>query len=205
LIVSVPDSAQKLFPGVVFSGDRSSNKVYLTFDDGPIPEVTLPILDILKQQKALATFFEVGENVYQHPDIHQRILDEGHMVANHTFNHLSGWKSTSKKYLENIEKANELIQSNYFRPPYGRISPKQLRCVKDAGYEVIYWDILSKDYNKSVSPEECLNNVSSNLQSGSIILMHDSLKAKKNVLTVLPKLLEIIKTKGLEFARVDQL
>ena len=127
------------------------------------------------------------------------------MVANHTFNHLSGWKSTSKKYLENIEKANELIQSNYFRPPYGRISPKQLRCVKDAGYEVIYWDILSKDYNKSVSPEECLNNVASNLQSGSIILMHDSLKAKKNVLTVLPKLLEIIKTKGLEFARVDQL
>tara|TARA_B100000795_G_scaffold34831_1_gene22983 strand:+ start:27536 stop:28153 length:618 start_codon:yes stop_codon:yes gene_type:complete len=205
LIVSLPDSAQKLFPGVVFSGDRTINKVYLTFDDGPIPEVTLPILDLLKKHKAVATFFEVGENVLKNPTVHQRILDEGHMVANHTYNHLSGWKTKSKEYLSNIETANGLIKSAYFRPPYGRMTPKQFKRLKVAGYKVVYWDILSKDYDKTVTPEECLDNVVNNLQKGSIILMHDSLKAEKNVLMALPKVLETIKQKGFEFGRIDEI
>ena len=205
MIVSLPDSAQKLFPGVVFSGERTINKVYLTFDDGPIPEVTLPILELLKEHKAIATFFEVGENVFKYPEVHDRILKEGHQVANHTFNHLSGWKTKSKEYLENVEKANKLIKSDYFRPPYGRMTPKQFKGLKKAGYKVIYWNILSRDYDKAVSQEECLNNIVSNLQKGSIILMHDSLKAEKNVLAVLPKVLETIKQKGLEFGRIDEI
>jgi peptidoglycan/xylan/chitin deacetylase (PgdA/CDA1 family) len=205
LIVSLPDSAQKLFPGVVFSGERNINKVYLTFDDGPIPEVTLPILELLKEHKAIATFFEVGENVFRYPEVHDRILKEGHQVANHTFNHLSGWKTKSKEYLENVEKANKLIKSDYFRPPYGRMTPKQFNGLKKASYKIIYWDILSRDYDKTVSQEECLNNILSNLQNGSIILLHDSLKAEKNVLAVLPKVLETIKQKGFEFGRIDEI
>ncbi len=205
MIVSIPDSALKLFPGVVFSGDRTGNKVYLTFDDGPIPEVTLPILELLEEYKAIATFFEVGENVFKYPEVHDRILREGHQVANHTFNHVSGWKTKSKEYLGNIEKANKLIKSNYFRPPYGRLTPKQFKRIKEAGYKVVYWDILSKDYDRTVSPEECLNNIVSNLQNGSIVLLHDSLKAEKKVLAILPKVLETIKQKGFEFGRIDEI
>ncbi len=205
MIVSVPDSAQKLFPGVVFSGDKSKNTIYLTFDDGPVPEVTAPILDLLKKHMAIATFFAVGENVHRYPQLHQRILNEGHQIANHTYNHLSGWKTNKEDYLKNIEKAADLIDSRFFRPPYGRISPSQLTALKKANYKVIYWNILSKDYDKTVTPEECTKNVLNHLQNGSIILMHDSIKAKNNVQESLPTILDEIKNRGFKFGRIDQI
>ncbi len=205
MLVSVPDSVQRLFPGLILSGNKTEKKVYLTFDDGPVPEVTLPILDILKEHNALATFFEVGENVERYSEVHQRILKEGHQTANHTFNHLSGWKTKTADYLQNIHKADSLIGSKYFRPPYGRIKPKQIKAVKEQGYELVFWNVLSKDYDKSVNAEQCLRNCTQNIQNGSIVLMHDSIKAKENVLFVLPKLLGFLSENEFEFGRIDEI
>lgn len=205
MIFSIPDSAKKLFPGVIFSGNPQKNKVYLTFDDGPVPEVTPQVLDILKEHQVLATFFEVGENVQRNPDLHARIQEEGHQVANHTFNHLNGWKTRTEKYVENVELAKEQIDSRFFRPPYGRMTPKQFSLLKNGGYKVVYWNVLSKDYDRSLSPERCLKNVMERIKNGSVILFHDSIKAKNNVLTVLPKVLEEAKSRGFEFGTIDEI
>ncbi len=199
MLVSVPSYAQKILPGIIISGDPKKQQVYLTFDDGPIPEVTLPILDILKKEKVVATFFEVGENVFNHPNIHERILEEGHQVANHTYNHLDGWNTKTSDYIKNVEQANALIKSNCFRPPYGRLKPKQVKALKKAGYNLAYWSVLSKDYSKSVTKAQCLKNCVDHVKSGSVVLMHDSIKAQENVLYVLPRLIKHVKNLGLGF------
>ncbi len=172
--------------------------LYLTFDDGPIPEVTPWVLQQLKEYNAKATFFCVGKNVLQYPNIYQQILEEGHRVGNHTFNHLNGWKTDTMDYLENIGECGRLVNSPLFRPPYGKIKKSQLRSI-ETQYQIIMWDVLSGDFDQSIDPQECLENVLEYSREGSIIVFHDSLKAFKNLSYTLPKVLEHFANKGYQF------
>lgn len=179
--------------------------IYLTFDDGPTPQVTDWTLDLLKQYNAKATFFCIGKNVKEHPEIYKRILDEGHSVGNHTFNHIKGWNTKTADYLKNVENASTLIKSDLFRPPYGRITPQQSKTISKNGYNIIMWTILSLDWDKRVSKEKCAYNVIKNVGSGDIIVFHDSLKASRNMQYALPKVLEYFSNKGFTFKRIPEL
>ncbi|WP_347373851.1 polysaccharide deacetylase family protein [Aequorivita sp. Q41] len=192
----MPKFIQWLYPERIWAFSRSKNSVYLTFDDGPIPEVTPWVLDELKKYDAKATFFCIGENVKKHPEIYKRISSEGHAVGNHTFNHLNGVKTTPSNYIENTIQASALINSKLFRPPYGRIFPKQAKMLQKKGFKIVMWNIISYDYDASISGEKCLQNVLKHIKPGSVIVFHDSLKAEKNLRYVLPKVLEFILEKG---------
>ena len=190
---------------------RSNKCIYITFDDGPIPVVTPWVLNILKQFNVKATFFCIGDNVAKHPDIYRQILADGHSVGNHTFNHLNGWKTGDKAYLENIEQCKELVQSNLFRPPYGRIKKSQISNLKSqisnlkspiSNLQIIMWDVLSGDFDINLSPEKCLNNVLKHSRNGSIIVFHDSLKAFERLEYALPLALENLKKKGYNFSKL---
>ncbi len=181
-IVHPPEIVRHLFKRYTWKmvpENEDDRVLYLTFDDGPIPEMTPGTLDILAKYGAKATFFCVGDNVRKYPDIYKRIIDEGHSVGNHTYNHLQGILTRNEEYLENVRKADELIDSNLFRPPHGRMKRRQtLELSKDR--KIILWDILSKDYDQRVSPERCLQNVVDNVSTGAIIVFHDNLKAFRN-------------------------
>lgn len=192
----MPRFIQRLYPERIWAFSHEKASVFLTFDDGPIPEVTPWVLDELKKHNAKATFFSIGENVKKHPEIFERILSEGHSVGNHTFNHLKGSKTETSKYIENTLLAEKLIHSKLFRPPYGKITSKQAKILQIKGFKIVMWDVISYDYDSTVSEEKCLENVLKNIQPGSIIVFHDSLKAEKNLRYVLPKVLEIIVKKG---------
>ena len=195
----MPRFIQRLYPERVWAFSRASNSVYLTFDDGPIPEVTPWVLNELKKHHAKATFFCIGENVQKHPEVFKRILSEGHQIGNHTFNHLNGWKTETSEYVENVEKAERQMRVNnseLFRPPYGKITPKQAKILKKKGFKIVMWDIISYDFDADITPEECLQNVLKKIQPGSVVVFHDSLKAEKNLRYVLPKVLEFISEKG---------
>ena len=192
----MPRFIQRLYPERIWAFSHEKASVFLTFDDGPIPEVTPWVLDELKKHNAKATFFSIGENVKKHPEIFERILSEGHSVGNHTFNHLKGSKTETSKYIENTLLAEKLIHSKLFRPPYGKITSKQAKILQIKGFKIVMWDVISYDYDSTVSEEKCLQNVLRNIKPGSIIVFHDSLKAEKNLRYVLPKVLEIIVKKG---------
>lgn len=177
------------FRGLTWTLPNTENKIYLTFDDGPIPEVTPWVLDVLKAKGIKATFFCVGANVQKHPDIYARILEEGHSVGNHTQNHLSGWTAANEAYLQEIEEAARYITSPLFRPPYGRISPIQYAQIKDR-YKVIMWDTLSKDYDVTLSSDQVYQNATSGVKSGSILVFHDSLKAECHLRDVLEQVID---------------
>jgi peptidoglycan/xylan/chitin deacetylase (PgdA/CDA1 family) len=196
-LVRPPYLVQKLFPGTIWRMSPSEKKIYLTFDDGPVPSITTWVLDILKQEKIKATFFCVGENVEKHPEIFQQILDEKHSIGNHTYNHLNGWNTHTNEYIKNIEKCAILVGSKLFRPPYGRLKKSQLSILKKK-YSIIMWDVLSGDYDKNTSPEKCFQNVIDNVRNGSIIVFHDSYKAQKNLEYALPKLIAYAKENGFE-------
>jgi len=200
-----------LFPKYIWSIPNSENKIYLTFDDGPIPNVTEWVLDILKSENIKATFFCIGDNIKKHPKIFERIKNEGHSIGNHTFNHLNGWQTSSSNYIENFKKCSEVLDSartdnkqqttnnRLFRPPYGKISPFQAKEILNNNYKIIMWDILSYDFDTKISPQKCLSNVIENTESGSIIVFHDSLKAEQNLRYALPKAIKNLKEKGFEF------
>ena len=173
--------------------------MYLTFDDGPIPEVTPWVLQQLKAFDAQATFFCVGENVKKNPEIFQEIIQQKHRIGHHTFNHINGWKTKNKNYFHNVEMGNEMVQSNLFRPPYGKLKRAQIQYLKQK-YKLIMWDVLTYDFDKKTSPQKCLQNVVHNVQSGSIIVFHDSVKAKENLFYTLPRTLGFLKDKGFSFA-----
>ena len=177
------------FKGLTWTLPNDENKIYLTFDDGPIPEVTPWVLDVLKARDIKATFFCVGANVKNNPDIYDRILAEGHTVGNHTQNHLSGWTAANDAYSKEIEEAAQHIQSSLFRPPYGRISPIQYAQIKDQ-YKVIMWDTLSKDYDTTLSSDQVYQNATTSVKSGSIIVFHDSLKAECHLRDVLERVID---------------
>lgn len=168
----------------------SEPAVYLTFDDGPHPTATPFVLDCLAKYKAKATFFCIGKNVIEYPEIYHRILEEGHMVGNHTHNHLNGWHAKSDVYLENTHRAAQYINSKLFRPPYGRIKRMQAKLLHEMGYSIVMWSLLSGDFDIKISPERCLENVVFNVKPGDIVVFHDSQKAWERMSYVLPRVLE---------------
>jgi peptidoglycan-N-acetylglucosamine deacetylase len=197
-----PASILSLFlKGMTWTLPNENNEVYLTFDDGPIPEVTPWVLDLLKEKNAKATFFCVGHNVEKHPYIYQRILAEGHRVGNHTYTHPSGWKLDDASYMEEIQKAASVINSSLFRPPYGEVNPRQYQSLKEK-YRIIMWDVLTKDYDPKMKPQDCIDIVQNQTKSGSIIVMHDSLKAECNLRDSLPTIIDYLQNQGFLLASI---
>ncbi|MBF2708831.1 polysaccharide deacetylase family protein [Flavobacterium soyangense] len=200
---------KKLFSNYVWDIPNTENKIYLTFDDGPIPEITEWVLQELKKHNAKATFFCIGNNVEKYPNIFLKLINEGHSIGNHTFNHLNGWKTSTEEYLENSNRCETAIcnlqtaNCKLFRPPYGKIKALQAKKLRQLGYKIIMWDVLSADYDTSISKEKCLENVLNNVESGSIIVFHDSVKAFPNLEYTLPKVLKILTEKGFVFEAIN--
>ena len=215
---------KKIFPKYIWDLPNNENKIYLTFDDGPTPEITDWTLNLLKQYNAKATFFCIGENIQKYPEIYQKILSENHSIGNHTFNHLNGWKTYTKDYLLNSKLCESQMLSQFeqssqaskletqnpkfetvklFRPPYGKIKTCQSKGLQKLGYKIIMWDVISYDFDTTISKEKCLENVINNATSGSIIVFHDSLKAFPNLEYVLPKTLELLSKKGFVFEKLN--
>jgi len=189
ILVRPPQLLRSFYKGSLWRMDKAQAVIYLTFDDGPITELTPWVLDVLKQYQVKATFFCVGENISKNPDIFERIKSEGHQVGNHTYNHIKGWKVTKTQYLENIEKCQLLTKTNLFRPPYGRIKKSQFKTLL-MDYQVVFWDVLSYDYDGLMTPKKCLDNSISYTRNGSIIVFHDNVKAQKNLKFALPHYIE---------------
>lgn len=187
LIEQPPLLYRTLYPKALWRKKIPFQKtVYLTFDDGPIPEVTPWVLNVLDTYNVKATFFCVGDNVRKHRCIYEEIINRGHKVGNHTFNHLQGWLTTSKKFLENTQQASRIIESQLFRPPHGHMLFPQPSLLKKKGYKIVMWDVVTRDYNTKLPPERILGNVKKFTRDGSIIVFHDSLKAEKNMTYALP-------------------
>jgi peptidoglycan-N-acetylglucosamine deacetylase len=204
--VKTPWWLKKIYPSYVWDIDTIEKVIYLTFDDGPHPLATSFVLDELKKYNAKATFFCIGKNVEAHPDIYFRIIDEGHRSGNHTQNHLNGWKTSNDVYLNNIAEATRYINSELFRPPYGRIKKSQAKnisgAIKNIGAKIIMWSVLSGDFDTNVSKEKCLQNVVSNTKAGSIVVFHDSEKAFLRMEYVLPQILRFFSEKGYRFEKL---
>jgi peptidoglycan/xylan/chitin deacetylase (PgdA/CDA1 family) len=200
-LVKSPRLLKKLYPSLTWDIKPAKPCIYLTFDDGPIPIVTPFVLNILKQYHAKATFFCIGDNVSKHPDVFEQVKNAGHAIGNHTYNHLKGWKTAAQTYVDNTLKADELLHSNLFRPPYGRITRLQIKLLKSVKPEIniVMWDVLSGDFDSSLNPEKCLANVLKHTQSGSIVVFHDSLKAFDRLEYVLPRAMEVWNKAGFEF------
>ena len=175
---------------------RVGKAVYLTFDDGPIPEVTPKVLAILDQYCVKATFFMVGENIDKHPEVFEMVVKGGHAIGNHTYNHMKGWKVRTAEYIANVQKFPK--ETKLFRPPYGRTWVWQRRAVKQLGYEIYLWDVLTRDYNPRRSPEAMLQQIQRQTRPGSIINFHDSIKSNERMLEVLPKAIEWLLANGYE-------
>ena len=187
-----------LYPKAYWRMDRHEKAVYLTFDDGPIPEATPYILDTLREFGAKATFFMVGDNVRKYPELYKRILAEGHQVGNHTHNHIGGIRHTIKEYSYNVEKANAYIQSHYVRPPHGWMRLSQYAWLSRK-YKIVMWDLVTRDYSKWLTAEDVVNNVKRYARNGSIITFHDSLKSIAKLRTALPESLQWLKDQGYAF------
>ncbi len=201
-LVKTPTFIQNLFPNFTWRIPSREKVLYLTFDDGPIPEVTPWVMEQLAQYDAKGTFFCVGDNVKKHTEIFEELLENGHAVGNHTFNHLNGWSHDNLPYYHNVRHCAELVNSNLFRPPYGRLKPRQAQFLQ-RHYRIIMWDVLSGDFDVNISKEQCLRNVLSKARAGSIIVFHDSLKAQKKLTYVLPKVLEHFSQLGYRFERLN--
>lgn len=203
LIEQTPDFIRKLIPGAVWRLPQKEKTVYLTFDDGPIPEVTPWVLDLLRKYNIKATFFCVGDNVRKHPEVFKMLVSAGHSVGNHTFNHLQGFKVKSDKYVENVELADTYIRSNLFRPPHGHLRIRQgTRLSKK--FRFVMWDVITRDYNRKLSGEYVLNVVKRYVRNGSIIVFHDSIKAEKNMKYALPRAIEFLLSEGYKFEKITE-
>ncbi|MDY0201978.1 MAG: polysaccharide deacetylase family protein [Tenuifilaceae bacterium] len=200
--LSPPKFFTFFFPRLLWRIPAKDSTIYLTFDDGPTQGVTPWVLDTLKKYEAKATFFCLGKKAEMHPDIFQRIIDEGHAVGNHSYSHLKGWATPTGQYVQDVDLANDILNSNLFRPPYGRIKPNQVRILKQR-YKIVMWSLLSMDYSRWVTPKRCAKIVLSNLHPGAIIVFHDSIKAEKNMRHALIRVLEEVKRRGWEFGEVD--
>ncbi len=196
-----PGIFKQIFKDRTWRIDTDENLLYLTFDDGPHPEATSFVLDELKKLNAKATFFCVGKNVKENFSMYERIIAEGHKVANHTYNHLNGWKTDDKTYVEDIAKAAKIIDSNLFRPPYGRITKFQLKAISGdkLHLKTIMWDVLSGDFDPAVTGENCYLNVVNNAKPGSIVVFHDSLKSFATLKYALPRILKFYSDKDFHF------
>jgi peptidoglycan/xylan/chitin deacetylase (PgdA/CDA1 family) len=202
--VKTPWWLKKLYPDYVWDIKSNEKKLYLSFDDGPHPTITAFVLKCLAEHNAKATFFCIGKNVEQHPEVFQQIIDAGHSVGNHTQQHLNGWKSGDEEYLRDIQEASGHIKSNLFRPPYGRIKKSQSRLLKQASSDtkIIMWNILSGDWDEKLKPERCLERVLKKTGQGNIIVFHDTDKAFARLEFCLPRLLEHFTKQGYLFERI---
>ena len=200
--IKTPTIIQKFFSNYRWRFSSVPKEIYLTFDDGPTLEVTNFVLEELKKHQAKATFFCIGKNVKKHQNIYHKIQEEGHSVGNHTFNHLNGLLTKNTRYIENIQQASAYIVSKLFRPPYGKLKSSQARLLQQEGYEIVMWDVLSGDFDKSIPPEKCLENVLKNTTNGSIIVMHDSEKSKDKIYYALPRILDHFSQKGYLFKAI---
>ena len=190
---------RKLLPGSIWRMPGSGKTVYLTFDDGPTPGVTEQVLSMLAEVGAKATFFCIGNCVVKHPELFDKLLADGHAVGNHTYSHKNGWKVSLNNYLEDVEKCNQIFKSKLFRPPYGKLSPRQFILLRKS-YTIVMWDVLSMDYDTRLSSDICLNNVLHNVRNGSIITFHDSQKAWPRLKVILPLILKELSNKGFSFS-----
>lgn len=192
-----------LFPSFIWNIPTKEKELFLTFDDGPIPEVTEWVLDTLKFHGVKATFFCVGENIRKHPQVFQRIITEGHLVANHTQHHIKGTKFSTAEYLENVRECEATMRGynskNLFRPPYGKLKRSQ-RLELQKKYKIIMWEVLSADFDPKLTPEKCLEKTVQYSKEGSIVLFHDSVKTIQKIETVLPAYITIMKAKGFKFS-----
>ncbi|QNM87133.1 polysaccharide deacetylase family protein [Polaribacter pectinis] len=200
----------RIFSDYVWRFSLDKKELFLTFDDGPTPEITEFVLAELKKYNAKATFFCIGKNIKNHPEIFNKIIADDHAVGNHTQNHLNGWKTKTNIYIDNFLKCektithfnNSTIKQQLFRPPYGKIKKKQAKEILKKGYKIIMWNVLSADFDTSISEEKCLQNVLRNTKNGSVIVFHDSVKASEKLRFVLPKVLEEFSKKGFEFKAI---
>lgn len=210
-LVKTPFWLRMLFPKLLWWVKTSQKVIYLTFDDGPIPEVTPFVLAELKKMNAKATFFCIGNNIEKYPQVFKNILDEGHCVGNHTLNHLNARKVPYRQYVQNVGDCEQLLQKQLqksdrpklFRPPYGRLTPRVRKSLLEKGYSIVMWDVLSADFDLAVNPEKCLKNVLKNAKEGSIVVFHDSLKAKEKLEHTLPSVLAHFSKKGYSFYGLD--
>lgn len=207
-LAKTPRIIMRILSNYTWCFSSSKKEIYLTFDDGPTPEVTEFVLNQLDKYQAKGTFFCIGKNIKNHPEIFKRIITDGHSIGNHTQNHFNGWKKSTEDYLENVLKCEKIIskhttKSNLFRPPYGKIKSNQAKKLINNSYKIIMWDVLSGDFDKSLSKEKCLQNVLKNSKKGSIIVFHDSIKASEKLYYILPKILEEFSKKGYQFKAIS--
>jgi peptidoglycan/xylan/chitin deacetylase (PgdA/CDA1 family) len=203
-LIKTPTFIKFLFRNWLWSFSSKEKVLYLTFDDGPTPKITNWTLNTLQEYKAKATFFCIGKNVEKYPKIYQKILAKNHVVGNHTNNHLNGFKTNTLNYVENVNTSQSHFTENtmLFRPPYGKLKFSQAKKLREKGYKIVMWDVLSADFDTSISSEKCLENVIRNIKNGSIIVFHDSEKAKEKLQFVLPKVLDYYTKKGYAFKTI---
>ena len=210
--VKTPRIFKLFFFRRIWNFSTKKKAIYLTFDDGPTPDITEWTLNELEKHNAKATFFCIGKNAEKHPEIIEKIIANNHAIGNHTFNHLKGVKTTISNFVKNTLETQQLFERNttiktqnskLFRPPYGRMTLKQAKELRKKGFKIIMWDVLSGDFDTSITKEKCLQNVIKNIESGSIVVFHDSEKASEKLKYVLPQLLEYYTYKGYQFKKID--
>jgi peptidoglycan/xylan/chitin deacetylase (PgdA/CDA1 family) len=198
MIFQIPDFFRPLLGDMIWRKSPKEKVIYLTFDDGPIPELTPDVLNILDEYNVKATFFCVGENVKKFPHVYSQVLSRGHRTGNHTFNHIKGVFIPVQDYVKNVQLAAQYIQSNLFRPPHGLISRSQRKALEN-DYQIIMWDLITFDYNVNITPDAIMDLIKRKSRNGTIVVFHDSLKAEKNIRAVLPQALEFWKNEGYQF------
>lgn len=191
-----------IYPKALWRMDRHEKAVYITFDDGPIPEATPFVLDTLDRFGIKATFFMVGDNVRKHPDVYKMVVERGHRIGNHTFNHIGGFRYRSSNYLANTDKANEWLKTDLFRPPHGWMRWWQYHTLA-SHYRIVMWDVVTRDYSKRITADDVVKNVKRYVRNGSIITFHDSLKSINKLRTALPESLQWLQEQGYEFKVFD--
>lgn len=196
-----PKLLKALYPNLIWDYHTHKGVVYLTFDDGPIPEVTPYVLEVLAKYQIKATFFCIGDNVQKNPGVFKEIIKAGHAIGNHTFNHLNGWKTDKNNYQQNTLACEPYFKTNLFRPPYGRIKRSQIKLLQEK-FKIVMYDVLSGDFDQKSSPEKCYQNVLKNSSDGAIIVFHDSLKAYANLKESLPRSIEALLNRGFRFETI---
>lgn len=199
MFVKTPTIIQRFFPSIIWKKETSKKKIWLTFDDGPDEKITIFLLNLLKKLQIRATFFLIGKQVVKYPELARKIIEEGHTIGNHSYSHLNGLLTSNKIYYDDIDKAQKIVNSKIYRPPYGKISPIQLRKLK-AKYKIIMWDVLSWDFKENISSEKIYHNVINNTEKGSIIVFHNNIKSYNTIIKTLEKILVKLKEEGYIFS-----
>ena len=199
MFVKTPKIVQHVFPSIIWKKKTTKKKIWLTFDDGPDKKITVFLLNLLKKLKIHATFFLIGEQIVKYPELTKKIIEDGHVIGNHSYSHLNGLLTSNKTYYNDIDRAQKIVNSNIFRPPYGKISPIQLRTLKKK-FKIIMWDVLSWDFKKNISSEKIYNNVINNTKKGSIIVFHNNIKSYQTIKRNLEKILVKLKEEGYSFS-----